>query len=164
MTKFQNEVRLIALKGITWRQRRRVLASEKGLQLIKVITPPVFNCLFKFRTVFSRPRFSVQQQQEECQYAGSYKAGGSKYQAVQNPTYQIVSLTKELFKRLFAKADSLIEKSLSCPRIELSNLQTFLVDGVETAALLSDFAQQKRPTNADVPDVYYTFLTPLVYL
>ena len=29
----------------TWKQRRNVLSSEKGLQLIAVITPPVINHL-----------------------------------------------------------------------------------------------------------------------
>ena len=32
-------------KGTTWKQRRNVLSSEKGLQLIAVITPPVINHL-----------------------------------------------------------------------------------------------------------------------
>ena len=45
VTKFQNEVRLLSLKRIAWKQRRHVLASEKGLQLIKVITPHVINHL-----------------------------------------------------------------------------------------------------------------------
>ena len=32
-------------KTSTWKQRRDILASERGLQLIKVITPPVINRL-----------------------------------------------------------------------------------------------------------------------
>ena len=46
VTKFQKEVRLLSLKRVTWKQRRDVLASEKELQLIKVITSPVINLLF----------------------------------------------------------------------------------------------------------------------
>ena len=45
VVKFQSEVRLLCLKRTTWKQRRDILASEKGSQLIKVITPPVNNHL-----------------------------------------------------------------------------------------------------------------------
>ena len=45
VTKFQNEVRLFSKERVTSKQRRDVLASEKGLQLIKVITPPLINHL-----------------------------------------------------------------------------------------------------------------------
>ena len=45
VTKFQNEVRLLSLKRTSWQQRRNILSSEIGLQLIKVITPPVINQL-----------------------------------------------------------------------------------------------------------------------
>ena len=43
--KFQDEVRLLSLKRTTWKQRRNVLTSEKGLQLMAVITAPVINHL-----------------------------------------------------------------------------------------------------------------------
>jgi len=43
---FQNEVRLLSLNVITWTQKIDVLSSQKGLQLVKVITPPVNNHLF----------------------------------------------------------------------------------------------------------------------
>ena len=45
LVKFQSEVRLLSLKCTTWKQRRDILASERGLQLIKVFTPPVINRL-----------------------------------------------------------------------------------------------------------------------
>ena len=47
-----------------------------------------------------------------------------KCQLLQNPTYQIDSLKKEINKKLFSRADSLVDKILSCPRIDLSNSQT----------------------------------------
>ena len=81
-----------------------------------------------------------------------------KYQPSQNPTYQIDSLKKEINKKLFSKADSLVDKILSCPRIKLSNSQTLVLDGVETGIFLSDFVQQLRHKNADVPDIYFTLL------
>ena len=43
--KFQSEVRLLTLKPTTRKQRRDILASERRLQLNKVITPPVINQL-----------------------------------------------------------------------------------------------------------------------
>ena len=42
---FQDEVWLLSLKRTTWKQRRNVLPSERGFQLIAVITPPVINHL-----------------------------------------------------------------------------------------------------------------------
>ena len=81
-----------------------------------------------------------------------------KYQPSQNPTCQIDSLKEEINKKLFSKADSLVDKILSCPRIKLSNSQTLILDGVENAISLSDFAQQLRRKNADVPDIYFTLL------
>ena len=67
-----------------------------------------------------------------------------KYQPSQNPTCQVDSLKKEINKKLFSKADSLVDKMLSCPRIKLSNSQTLILDGVETGIFPSDFAQQLR--------------------
>ena len=81
-----------------------------------------------------------------------------KYQPSQNPTYQIDSLKKEINKKLFSKADSLVDKILSCPRIKLSNSQTLILDGEEIEIFLSDFAQHLCRKNADVPDVYFTLL------
>ena len=81
-----------------------------------------------------------------------------KYQPLQNPTYQVDSLKKEINKKLFSKADSLVDKILSCPRIKLSNSQALILDGVETGIFLSDFAQQLRRKNADIPDIYFTLL------
>ena len=89
-----------------------------------------------------------------------------QYQPSQNPTYQIDSLKKEINKKLFSKADSLVDKILSSPRIKLPNSETLILDGAETGIFLSDFAHQLRRKNADVPDLYFTllYLTLLVYL
>ena len=45
VVKFQDKVWLLLLKRTTRKQKRNVLLSEKGLQLIAVITPPVFKHL-----------------------------------------------------------------------------------------------------------------------
>ena len=79
-----------------------------------------------------------------------------KYKAEQPPTYQIDSLN--LNKKLFGKADPLIDKILSCSRIKLSNSQTLILDGVDTGVLISDFTLHLRRKNADVPDIYFSLL------
>ena len=62
-----------------------------------------------------------------------------KYKAEQPPTYQIDSLKRDINKKLFGKADPLIDKILSCSRIKLSNSQTITLDGADTGVLISDF-------------------------
>ena len=79
-----------------------------------------------------------------------------KYKAEQPLTYQIDSLN--LNKKLFGKADTLIDKILSCSRIKLSNSQTIVLDGVDAGVLISDFTLHLRRKNADVPDIYFTLL------
>ena len=81
-----------------------------------------------------------------------------KYKAEQPPTYQIDSLKGDINKKLFGKADTLIEKILSCSRIKLSNSQTIILDGVDTRVLISDFTLHWRRKNADVADIYFTLL------
>ena len=75
VAKFQSDVRLVSLKRTTWKQRRNILASEKGLQFIKVITPPALNHLSWYGAVCLRSCLCVQQNFE---YPVSYKAGTSK--------------------------------------------------------------------------------------
>ena len=81
-----------------------------------------------------------------------------KYQPSQNPVNHIDSLKKEMNKKIFFKADPLVDKTLSCPRMKLTNSQTLILDVVETEIVLSDFAQQLRPKMADVPDIYFNLL------
>ena len=73
VVKFQDEVWLLSLKRTTWKHRRNVLSSEKGLQLITVITPAVINHLIWYGTVCPCPSFCVNQECTVC-----YKAGTSK--------------------------------------------------------------------------------------
>ena len=61
-------------------------------------------------------------------------------------------------KQLFSKADSLVDKILSCLRTRLPKLQTLVLSGVETRTALSYSAQQLRRKNADIPDIYFTLL------
>ena len=81
-----------------------------------------------------------------------------KDKAEQPPTYQIDFLERDINRKLFGKADTLIDKIFSCSRIKLSNLQTVFLDGVENGALISDFALHLRQKNVDAPNNYFTLL------
>ena len=67
-----------------------------------------------------------------------------KYKAEQPPTHQIHFLKRDINKKLFGKADTLIDKILSRSRIKLSNSQTIVLDGVDTRVLILDFTQHLR--------------------
>ena len=81
-----------------------------------------------------------------------------KYETEQPPTYQIDSVKRDINKKQFGKADTLIDKILSCSRIKLSNSQTINLNGVDTGVLIWDFTQHLRRKNADVPYIYFTLL------
>ena len=67
------------------------------------------------------------------------------YKAEHNPpSYQIDSPKKDINKKLFGKADTPIDKILSCSRIKFSNSQTIILDGVDTGLLISDFTLHLR--------------------
>ena len=85
-----------------------------------------------------------------------------KYQPSQNSTYQINSSKTEKNKRLFAKADSFVDKNLSCRINKLSSSHTLELDSLENEVLLSHFVQQLRHKNADVPVIYFTLLDSAV--
>ena len=69
-----------------------------------------------------------------------------KCQAEHLPTYQIDTPKNETNKKLFAKADSLVDKLFYCPRIKLSISQT----------LISDDSKNSHSSKiADVPGIYF---------
>ena len=86
------------------------------------------------------------------------KQGHPKNKVEQHPTYQIYSLKRGINKKLFGKANTLIDKILSCCRIKLSNSQTIILGGVDIAVLISNFTLLFRRKNVDVPDIYFTLL------
>ena len=81
-----------------------------------------------------------------------------KCKAEQPPTYQIDSFKRDIKKKVFGKADPLIDKILSCSRIKLSTSQTIILDGFDTGVLISDFSLYLRRKKEDVPDIYFTLL------
>ena len=154
VVKFQSEVRLLSLKRTTWKQRRDILASEGYSSLRLLLLQSLTICLDMDQFVL----VPVSVYNKSLVTQSVTKQELPNYQPSQNPTYQTDSLKKEMNKKLFSKADSLVDKILSCPRIKLSNSQTLILDGVETGIFLSDFVQQLRRKNADVPDIYFTLL------
>ena len=98
----RSEVRLLSLKRTTWRQRRDIPASEKGLQLIKVNTPPVINHLSWYVAVCLRSCLCVKQKND---YPVSYRAGTFKVSTFTKCHLQYW-LTQERDKqRIFSKAE-----------------------------------------------------------
>ena len=81
-----------------------------------------------------------------------------KHKAEQTPTYHKDTLKKEINEQLSTSASSLVNKILESPRIKLSNSNTFILDGIETGALLKDFAQRLKRKNVPIPDIYFTLL------
>ena len=70
----------------------------------------------------------------------------------------MASLKRVINKKLFGKADTLLDKILSCSRIKLSNSQTIILIGVDTGVLFSEFTQYLRRKNADVPHTHIILL------
>ena len=66
---------VLSLKRLNWKQRRDILASEKGLQLLKVITPLVNNQMSWYGAICSHTCFWAQQQ--KFAYSVSYIVGTS---------------------------------------------------------------------------------------
>ena len=81
-----------------------------------------------------------------------------KYKTEQPTKYKSESLKRDINKKLIGKADTLIDKILSCSRIKISDSQTIILDGVDTGVLISDYSQHLRRKNTDVPDIYFTLL------
>ena len=87
-----------------------------------------------------------------------------KYQPSQNLTYQVDSLKKEINKKLFSKADSLVDKILSCPPIKLSISQTLNLDCLETGFSLLALLNICVVKTQTFQTFILLYLTPLVCL
>ena len=136
VTNFPNNL-IVLFEKITWKQRSDVLGSKKALHLIKVIDLHVINHLLDMEQ-FVLVSASMYNKCLNNQTVTKQKL--LKYQFELKPTRKKDSIKEEITKKLFAKAYSLVNKSLSCPRIKPSNAQTLTLDGLETCLLLSDFA------------------------
>ena len=76
-----------------------------------------------------------------------------KYPVEQNCTYPTDLLKTEINQKLFAKADSRVDKLSPSHRIKLSTSYTFLLDGKESGFPMSVFPQHLQCRNADVSDI-----------
>ena len=98
---FQSVVRIFFQKRKTWKQRRYILASDKGIEPNKVISPlslAICPGLEQFVLVAA----SVY---NKCLITQSVtKQELPKYQPSRKPTYPIDSLKKEMNKNLFSEA------------------------------------------------------------
>ena len=96
--------------------------------------------------------------QQQFDYPVSYKTVTSKISTFIKAHLPFDSPKTEINNKLFAKADSLVDKILSCPRIKLSISPTLNFIGVEIQISLSDTAQQLHRKHFDVPEIYFTLL------
>ena len=86
------------------------------------------------------------------------RQGSPKYQLSKVCTYQNDALKKKINKKFFSKADALVDTTLLCPRIKISNSEKLILDVVKIRIFPLEFAQQLHRKVADVPDLYFTFL------
>ena len=158
MVEFQSEIRLFFLKTRTLKQRINVLGSKRGLQLIEVIHSPTNINFFDMEQFVLVPvavhnnKYIITQSDKMQEVP--------KNHTEQNSMYKSDSLEKEVNRKLFNKADFLVDIFLFCPRIKIPSSHTLITDGVETEVLLSVFAQHLHRKNTYSPDVHYILLDP----
>ena len=80
-----------------------------------------------------------------------------KYQPLQNPMYQIDSVKKEIKQKTICKTRLFSRQNFLLSTYQALDFTNLDFDGVETGLFLSDFAQQLRRKNKDVPGVYFTW-------
>ena len=152
MAKFESEVGLVSLKRTTPSKEETLWRPKEGYSSLKLLLLPSLTICLNMEQFVLVPA-SVYNKSLITQSVTKQEI--PTYQHSQNPTYQ-VDLLKEINKKLFSKADSLVDKILSCPSIKLSNSQTLISDDVATGIFLLHFAQQLSRRNAEVPDIYFT--------
>ena len=139
--KFQDEIWLLLLERTTWKQRRNVLSSKKRSQLIAVLhLPSPIICPDMERIVLFQA--SVYNKSVTTQSVAKQEL--PKCKAEQPPTCQIDSLNRDIDKKVFGKADILMDKTLCRFRIKLPNSQTIILNGVDTGVLISNFTLHLR--------------------
>ena len=114
--KHGNGIHALSLKRTTWKQRRSLLSSQKGLLLIKTISSFVINHLTWDRIVRCSTPFCLQQQQQQPNYC--YKTKTTPIpKPDQTPTYQKKTVNKETNQHLISKDTTLLSKILESPRL-----------------------------------------------
>ena len=161
VTKFQPEVRLWSLKCTTWKQVRDILAYEKAYSSLKLLLLPSLTICPNMQqfvlvpaSVYNKRLITESLTKQEL----------PKYQLSQNSSYQNDSLRKEINRKIFSKADSLVDIILFCPRIKLSNSKTSILDGAETGSFLFDLFNNCVVKTQTFQIFTLLYLKPLVYL
>ena len=163
VTKFQSEGQLLFLKRTTWKlgsKEETFWRQKEGYSSINLFLLPSITIGLNMEQFVLVPA-SVYNKNLITQSVTKQEL--PKYQPSRFPTYQVDLLKKEMNKNLFSKADSSVDKILSCQRIKLSNSQTLISDGVETGTpcwtLRNDCVVKTRM----FPTFTLVYLTPLVY-
>ena len=120
VTKFQNNSWLLFFVfWITWMQRKDVLASKNGLQLIEVNIPAIINLLLEFAAVCFHPCFCVQQQQQqqqrEFENSGSCKTRASRISGCTKSHLPQWFASKGIEEKTVCHWCSLVDKIFSFP-------------------------------------------------
>ena len=68
------------------------------------------------------------------------------------------------FKKIIFQSRLFSRQNFGLSAYQAPKFTNFILDGVETGTFVLDFAQQLRRKNADLPDIYFIFLTPLAFL
>ena len=134
---------------------RDILASEGSLQVETISFPPVLTIYPDVGQFSPFPRLCTTKHWVPRQLKRS------NFQSINLSEIRctnLIHLGRRWTKQFFNKADFLFIKKLSCPRLNLWNSQTLILDVVEIGSFLLEFSQQFHPKNADVPDIYFTLL------
>ena len=152
--KYRDKNDELSLKRTTWKQRRSLLSSQKGL-LLKTKLPLVNNHLSWDGSVCSSSLFCLQQQQppNHC-----HKTRTTQIQSWAGSHVPERYDKKEINQHLATSATPLLNNVLESPLIKLSNSNTLILDGKETGVLLKEFAQRLKHKNVPMPDFYFTLL------
>ena len=128
--------------------KRDLLTYEKGLKRLKVITPPVISPLSWYGAVFSHPSFCVQQQ--EFDYSVSYRERTSEVKSRRKarvPNWLVKKGEKICWSRLFSR-----QNFVFCTYQDFK-FKDFNFGFCRNWSFTSDFGQQLRHENADVPPI-----------
>ena len=156
--KHRDEIHELSLKRTTWKQRRSLLSSQKGVLLIKTISSPssLINYLEIEMELFVLVLFFVYNSSNNPTIVT--KQDLPKYKTTETPAYHKDTSKKVNNQQLSTSASPLVNKILESPRIKLSNSNTLILVGIETGVLLTDFAQRLKRKNVPIPDIYFILL------
>ena len=154
-TKIQKRNSQTVFKKTTWKQRRSLLSSQKGLLLSKTISLSSLIIYLEMEQFVLVP-LSVYNSSNSPTIVAKQEL--PKYKPEQTPTYHKDTSKKEINQQLSTSASALVNKILESSRIKLSNSNTLILDGIETGVLLKDFAPRLKRKNVPIPDIYFTSL------